>query len=468
MARKIKVVDTNSKKKHGVNRCPKCGSGEITYSIEKQKLVCNYCHTEFSGEKIKELEKEPDKLKGENRTTGSKDIKETTDDLVTLKCDSCGAEVIINTAEATHARCHWCRSILSINSQMDNGAIPDLILPFKLTKEEAQQKINQFVSKRKFFANSNFKKEFTIDNIMGVYFPYMLVDANCYGKFEGVGGHVAKTHNLGFDEDSNKAYDIDIYSIEREFNISINDLSIESNIDKLEKDNPSKTTNIINSIMPFDTDNCVKYKGNYMAGFTSEKRDINISSIEDKVNQELKDIARHSLIEHLNFYGSGVNWENEYFEIRGRQWVTAYLPVWLYSYQDSKKTLHYVAVNARTGEVMGSVPTNSLKILSVSLLIFIIIFLAMLGSLAIYSIPVALAVSAFFFAYIDSRYRNDEARHEYEVETRNKIEILSKNDKKIKTVIMSPYSELLDTNYRHVVGEQMEVQNNDTEKKEEE
>ena len=37
-----------------------------------------------------------------------------------------------------------------------------------------------------------------------------------------------------------------------------------------------RLNNIINAIMPFDTENCVKWDSNYLKGFSSEKRDVNI------------------------------------------------------------------------------------------------------------------------------------------------------------------------------------------------
>ena len=72
----------------------------------------------------------------------------------------------------------------------------------------------------------------------------------------------------------------------------------------------------------------------------------------------------------LKFYDRGVRWDSEEVDVRGQRWVSAYLPVWLYSYQQKKsggKTfLHYVAVNGRTGETMGSVPVHQGKLLLVS------------------------------------------------------------------------------------------------------
>jgi hypothetical protein len=50
--------------------------------------------------------------------------------------------------------------------------------------------------------------------------------------------------------------------------------------------------------------------------------------------------------------------------------VAMYLPVWLYSYQQpsgSGGLLHYIAVNGRTGETMGSVPVQQWKLLLTAL-----------------------------------------------------------------------------------------------------
>lgn len=290
-----KVIDTDSKEKNGENRCPKCGASDITYDVKKGKLICNYCFTEFEKEEVEGIEKEAKNLKGETRSSGTKDIDKNAEDMITLKCGGCGAEVVINTKEATNARCHWCRSILSINSQIDNGAIPDVVLPFKLEKKEAQENIKKFVDKRQFFANSTFKKEFTTNNIMGVYFPYLLVDAKGHANFKGKGEHLVKKYTIEKGDKDYTYYDADLYSVERDFDIAIDDLTIESNEDRLNKKNKNKTNNIINAIMPFDTENCIKYKGNYLVGYSSEKRDINISNIEEKVDKELKDVARHAI-----------------------------------------------------------------------------------------------------------------------------------------------------------------------------
>ena len=49
-------------------------------------------------------------------------------------------KVVVDTATSAQARCHWCRNTLSVNQQIPNGAIPDVVLPFNLTKSEAKER----------------------------------------------------------------------------------------------------------------------------------------------------------------------------------------------------------------------------------------------------------------------------------------------------------------------------------------
>ena len=440
MAKEIKIIDTNNAESHGENRCPKCGASDVTYNIKKEKLVCNYCYTEFEKTEVEGIEKEAKNLKGETRGSGTKDINKEANDIITLKCGGCGAEVVINTNESTNSRCHWCRSILSINSQIENGAIPDVVLPFKLEKKSAEEKIKAFVDKRQFFAHPTFKKEFTTNNIMGVYFPYMLVDANGHANFQGKAEHQIRKYKVSLGNNKEETrYDADLYDVEREFDVAIDDLTIESNLERLNKKSKDKTNNVINSIMPFDTENCVAYKANYLAGYSSEKRDININQIEEKVDNQLKDITRYALNKEIKFYDRGVKWEKEELNINGKQWISAYLPVWLYSYQDKKKILHYVAVNARTGETMGSIPINKVKLLFITGLIELLcLFVAFLidsrskDSTAIFLYILFSIISVIYYFVKKSNYRNASARHNYENETKCELTNIKEKDELIK------------------------------------
>ncbi len=436
---KVEVIDMSNGKQDGQTKCPKCGATDITHSTKKGKLVCQFCRHEFDEEKVESMEGNVSELTGRVVGTGAQDIIADEKDMITLKCTSCGAEVVIDTNKSAQSRCHWCRNTLSLNEQVPNGAVPDVILPFKVSKQEAQTNIHEFVNKRKFFAHPTFTKEFTTENINGVYFPYFIVDVNAKSKLEGQGEILKRRYTVSVGDNSETRYDADLYNVSREFDMHIDNLTVESNKDKLKYKDSGKTTNIINSIMPFDIENSVKWDANYIKGYTSEKRDTDVEDLSKLVKVQSKDIARHKANEHLKKYDRGVCWSNEEIEVVGEKWISSYLPVWLYSYQEvngSKKQLHYVAVNARTKETMGSVPIHMSKLLGVSAIVEVIGILASLFTALIVDLDgleyVGFLAGIIFFVVQYMRYRNSDARHTYEKETKTELKNIKAKDEFVK------------------------------------
>ncbi len=430
-----RIVKTDEEAKNGQNKCPKCGATDISLDSRTGMLRCNFCRHEFEPEKVQGLETDISKLEGEIMGSGTQDIAQDTNTVMTFKCSSCGAEVVIDTSESTQARCHWCRNILSVNQQIPNGTIPDVVLPFKVPKSEAEQEIQKFVEKRKFFAHPKFKEEFKTENIMGVYFPYMVVDVNAHASFSGRGEHEVRRYTRGSGSNSTTYYDADLYDVEREFDITIDGLTVESSADKLNTQNANKTNNVINAIMPFDIENCARYNANYLRGYTSEKRDTNIDQLRPIVDTQSKDISRYAANETLKNYDRGVKWSNQQLDVKGKQWKTAYLPVWLYSYlqeNGDKKLLHYVAVNARTKETMGSVPIHMPKLLGVSALVEVLGFLAMLFTSDFDYNFLFLFAGFIFFIVMYLKYRNSDERHHHETETKTKVFNIRKVDNLVK------------------------------------
>jgi len=434
-----KVVKTDEGAKDGQTKCPKCGATDISLNTKNGKLRCNFCRHEFEPEKFDVMENDISSLEGEVIGSGAQDIIADTSEMVTFKCSSCGAEVVIDTASATQARCHWCRNTLSINQQIPNGAVPDTVLPFKIPKAEAQNAIEKFVGKRRFYAHPKFRREFTTDNIMGVYLPYMIVDANTHANLKGQGEHETRRYTVKRGDNTETRYDADLYDVEREFDLTVEGLTVESSSDKLDTKAKDKTNNIINSIMPFDTENCVKWDANYIKGYTSEKRDTNVEQLKELVKDQTKDVARFAANKTLEFYDRGVRWDKEDLDIKGQQWKSAYLPVWLYSYQQKKgdkSLLHYVAVNARTKETMGSVPIHKPKLFLMSVLVEILGLIATLFTLNHADEEewpwIFLLAGFVYYAIIYAKYRNQGARHSHEKETKSNMTNLRKVDVFVK------------------------------------
>jgi len=417
---KNKKGTTNQKK------CPSCGATETIFNKGNGILVCHFCRYEFK-ELFDKIVDDLTQLRGEIIAQGLKDIETSIDEIITFKCDSCGAEVIIDTSEAFHARCHWCRSILSVKQQILNGATPDMVLPFAVTKQEAEEEISKFVKKRSFFALTGFKREFCLDNIMAIYLPYVIVDVNGYAKLSGQGEVLIRNAARGM-------YIADVYDIGRELELTIRDLTLVANYDKLDVKSATSTNNIINAILPFDVENAVNWNPNYLKGCVAERRDINIQELKPILEQKIAELIPFVVNETLTHYDRGVRWDQEEFTVRGKQWQSAYLPVWLYSFQEvkgKKKFIHYVALNARNKKIMGSVPINILKLLVISIILplIVVLWLIVNNFYSSWFFPYWFYASLFFFficimffCYQRDKYRNKDAKHEH-IEN-NKTEII--------------------------------------------
>ena len=362
-------IDTvNESLADGLNRCPKCGSTDVRLRSSTAMLVCLFCRHEWQEARVEEefgLGEGIDELQGTVVAGGADAISD--DDVMTLTCGGCGADVVVDTAHALNARCHWCRHTLNVNDQTPNGAVPDAVLPFRLTRDEAVEKIREFASKRRLFAHARFKKEFVPENVLGVYLPYLVIDARAEAAYVGTGEVQTRCWTEKQGDNSVTYYAADIYRVDRSVTFTVDDLTIEGAADRAQFDG-STTNNIVNTVLPFDTKNAVKWNSSYLVGFTSEKRDLDVGDLQPVLTDQLLSIGRSQVHDSLSKFDRGVRWEQEQVDVGGSRWVSMYVPVWLYSYyQEDTRMLHYIAVNARTGETMGSVPVSQWKLITAAL-----------------------------------------------------------------------------------------------------
>ena len=368
------AIDTSAAElKDGLNRCPKCGATEVRQRPGTDLLICQYCRHEWHADRVEEefgLGEGIDQLQGTIIASGARDIAADAASMMTFKCPGCGAEVTINTENAMTARCHWCRHVFGVNEQVANGAVPDAVLPFHIKKDDAVARIRQFVDKRRMFALKEFKEQFTPENVVGVYLPYMIVDGNASADVAGQGEIETRSYTQGSGDDKKTYYDADVYKLDRHVDFTVDDLPLESSAERGNLDTCTNTNNIINAILPFDTKNAVKWNASYLAGITSEKRDMDVEKLRPHLEDELLSIARAQVEKSAARYDRGVRWEQEHLSVHGTRWVAMYLPVWLYSYHQPGSNggmLHYIAVNGRTGKTMGSVPVQHWKLLMTAL-----------------------------------------------------------------------------------------------------
>ena len=169
------------------------------------------------------------------------------------------------------------------------------------------------------------------------------------------------------------------------------------------------------------------------------KRNGDIIDIRPSVYSHVKSIINHTSNNWIKGFNRGVHWNEEKIDIQGEHWQAAYLPVWLYTYNDfdgEEEILHYIAVNGQTGETMGSVPySRKTAKLAHTLQVLITIAITII-------FPPSIVITIFIFlAFIlafpnsESLYRNEYARHDYEHETPIEILNIKEHDNHIKDLV---------------------------------
>src|SRR5699024_759301 len=98
-----RIIDLSAGGDDGLNKCRRCGSAEIQYALTAKALDCAYCRhawNEENAERAFGLDSAIAELRGHTMASGTQDVR---DDLstVTLKCQGCGAEVVIKDRKST-------------------------------------------------------------------------------------------------------------------------------------------------------------------------------------------------------------------------------------------------------------------------------------------------------------------------------------------------------------------------------
>ena len=75
------------------------------------------------------------------------------------------------TTAATY--CFYCHNPVVLSGRLSGEYMPDFVLPFKISKEQAIEKFLSFARKKRFIPKDFFEKN-QVQKMTGVYFPYWI------------------------------------------------------------------------------------------------------------------------------------------------------------------------------------------------------------------------------------------------------------------------------------------------------
>lgn len=323
--------------------CPTCG-GTLVYNPGTNKLKCSYCDaiTDFVQQDL-----------------STKD----------LRCSTCNA-ALITDSKTIITCCPYCGNSTVSKSSIPQDFVPDLIIPFKLTKAVAEKKYTNFYSKR-WLVPDDFRSTNHKLDLQGIYVPYWLFTE----RVNITGNYIA----FDTDKEGGRNY----YNINLSGNLSVTDLPIDASM--------KMNDEIMDAIEPYNLKELVGFSFNYLPGFIAEYYDVPSNDCVKRLHKRLKksvDIKVRKAIKHGN-----ISTVNNQYEFEGYSFRYALMPIWTIASEYDDKIYHFV-VNGQTGEVLGDLPISKQRMAMAFAMIFIAAFLIAIFITKTFSYSVMLAFIA--------------------------------------------------------------------------
>lgn len=331
-------------------KCPSCGA-TIPFSPEKQKWVCSYCGSEFT---LEELQKSQKKSVVEEK----KEIK--VEDADIYRCQSCGAEIIADE-NTTATFCVYCGNTAILKDRIHNSRVPDLIIPFQKVKDDATKAFEKVV-KHKPLVPKAFKTKDNIQKITGIYIPFWAYDFQVSGTVEF---NATDVHT--WTDFRNQYTKTDGFSVVCEGNMDY---------DKVLADGSSRfPDDLMDSLEPFDFQGLVSYNQAFLAGFFSEKYDVDEDKAVERAQRRAVNTSVSLMRETVNHQSCALL-DNQ-LNVQEQKVYYILLPVWMVNTKYRDKTYTF-AMNGQTGKIVGDLPLGRKEVVVWSLVIYLICFIIFL------------------------------------------------------------------------------------------
>ena len=148
-------------------RCPNCGA-PAHYDIIRQNYLCGSCGSRVEVSEAAAQKQGFRSMQQEKIRSSAKQYR-----LMRAACSGCGAEVIFNEGEAL-SNCSFCGRALVRKDYMVSKDMPEMIIPFRITKNEAVECLLDWCGKNSGKTEAKHLKNRS-GELQGFYLPYELI-----------------------------------------------------------------------------------------------------------------------------------------------------------------------------------------------------------------------------------------------------------------------------------------------------
>lgn len=350
-------------------KCDACG-GTMDFDPKTGMLVCPYCGNSVVIEEECFTPNRAEELSfAEAEERGNCDWGQ---EKKTVGCKNCGAETLYDALD-TAGVCPYCGSNQVMEASTANTLAPGGVCPFRFDAEEADKKFRNWIKKR-WFCPFDLRKNAGRVSFNGIYLPYWTFDSQTRSNYTaryGVTRTVVERHGSQRTARTYTDWRYTKGTYARFFN------------DCLVQGSTRHNMKMLNQIEPFDTEDNLAYRPEYLAGFVAERYSVGLdnawSTARGKIDRELRAyITQEIRRRHRADYVENLHVDTSHSRVTYKYLM---LPVWMSHYEYKNKIYHFM-VNGQTGKVGGKAPLSFWQVL-----------LAVVGGVA----TVALLYMLFYF-----------------------------------------------------------------------
>ncbi len=345
-------------------KCKECGAF-LKFLPGTHSLTCEYCGA------LNEIEKSQDQIEEIDFASfiNNKFAGEEKQDIVTVKCTSCGASTTLRP-NVTSDMCPFCGTSLVVTSGSTSIVLkPKSLLPFIIDQKKGFEEFRKWLKKLWFAPGALKRYVNNTDKFSGMYIPYWTYDSNTSSSYSGARGtyyYVTETYTTTENGKSvtktREVRKVKWTSVSGHVNNAFDDiLVIASN---------SLPVKYAEKLEPWDLKNLIPYDDKFLSGFRTESYQVDVKDGFTKAKVIMDNFITQSIRgdiggDEQRIYSVNTSYNDITFK-------HVLLPIWISAYKFKNKVYRFL-INGRTGEVQGERPWSIWKIIFFSLAIVAVI-----------------------------------------------------------------------------------------------
>ena len=324
--------------------CPCCGA-PLSFSGESGKLECASCGNSYELDAIQALTsaESVDRLEFENQAE-SFDASEAAQ-MQAYICKGCGAELLTEDT-TTATECPYCGSPTILPERIEGGVKPEKVIPFKVTKEEAQKQFEEYFKGKRLLPNVFLQSRNRIAEMRKLYVPYWLFDCDAQADIV-YDAEKRNTERRGDWEITRTRY----YLVRRSGRMGFDSIPVDGS-EKLDD-------RITESLEPYDLSAAVPFQPAVLAGALADQADVEAKDCEKRAVERVETSVSQAMRDTVTGYSSVSERSRSIYSENGRA-TPVLMPVWLITTQKEGKTYTF-AINGQTGKLTCDVPADMAK-----------------------------------------------------------------------------------------------------------